>query len=115
MICTFDKTNRLVRLEKYNPRIETNRTADVSVGNPLTNDYIGQYGDRNITAGTDGALYIQRPGGMLLKMMTKSKDEFGLEKVPGAVLVFERNNHGKVISIKVSRDGVNWEIATKSP
>lgn len=112
MNITFDKTNQLVKLVKFAPKTVEANAVSPAVSSSQ-NDYTGQYGDRSITVGADGFLYIQRPGGMLLKMIEKTKDEFGLEKVPGAILVFERDGSGKVIRIKVSRDGANWEMADR--
>lgn len=75
--------------------------------------YTGQFGDRTVSA--DGnSLYIQRPGGMLLRMLPKSGDEFGLEAVAGATLKFGRDAAQKIISLQINKGDGQWEVAEKS-
>ncbi|MCF6130804.1 retropepsin-like aspartic protease [Flavobacterium wongokense] len=106
MNITFDMKNNLVRLVRFQPKLsETNSKND--------NEYTGKYGDRTITANDEGTLFIQRPNGMLMKMVARSKDGFGLEMVPNAAIVFERDSNNKIIAVKVSKgDGV-WERSAK--
>jgi hypothetical protein len=106
---SFDIEQALCRLEK----IVVNQKQSNDFSPISTNEYVGQYGDRTITLGEDNHLYIQRPGGMILKMIEKQKDTYGLEIVADALLVFERNANSKVVAIKVKR-GENWERAEKS-
>jgi Aspartyl protease len=113
MNITFYPGNNLVRLVKYEPeKME-------AAANSIVNEYAGKYGDRTITANEKGELFIQRsgpsggPAGMILKMIAKNKDEFGLEIVPGAVLKFERDASGKITAIHVTRGDGNWERAAK--
>lgn len=103
-IC-FDMENQLVRLVK----VEGTPT------NTISNEYAGIYGDRVISVGNDGSLYVQRPGGMLLKLVEKQRDRFGIDKAPPtAELVFERDASGKITGINVNRGDGKWEKASKS-
>ncbi|MGC4040232.1 MAG: retropepsin-like aspartic protease [Flavobacterium sp.] len=106
MNITFDQKNNLVKLTQFQPKTPENHLKP-------TNEYVGKYGDRTITANSDGILFIQRPNGMLMKMTAKAKDEFGLEMVPEAALVFERDSNNKIIALKVSRGNGNWERSNK--
>ncbi|HMR91828.1 MAG TPA: retropepsin-like aspartic protease [Chitinophagaceae bacterium] len=107
MNIVFDKKNSLVKLVKAEQRqVKSIIPAD-------GNEYTGQYGDRTITLGTDGNLYIQRPGGMLLKMTETKKDEYTLERVPGSVIMFVRNAARNITAIKVGRGDGNWETVGK--
>lgn len=83
-------------------------------GATAINEYAGQYGDRRITAEENGSIYIQRPGGRPIRLFPIGKDDFGLENISGARLTFERNNEGKIIALRVSRDGEHWERATRN-
>jgi hypothetical protein len=115
MNITFDRTNELVKLVKYTPRTAVLNAGVRSEVRSALSEYTGQYGDRSVTAGTDGSLYIQRPNGMLLKMVQANKDEFSLEQVKEAAFVFIRNTAGIVSGIRISRDGgANWESVTKN-
>ncbi len=107
----FDLKHQLVKL------VRNEAAASSQSGSPATttpNEYAGQYGDRSIRPDANGSLYIQRPGGMPLKLLPKSKDEFGLENIAGASLKFERDNTGKIIALLVSRDGNHWERAVRN-
>lgn len=107
MNITLDMKNNLARLVKFEKKAAT------AGGNTLS-EYAGNYeGGRTISVGEDGNLYVQRPGGMLLKMTRKSADTYTLEMAPGAEMVFERNAAGKVIALKVTRGDGNWETARK--
>lgn len=104
MNIVFDMENNLIGLTKYEPKPKTFND----------NEYTGIYGDRNISVGPDGNLYVQRPGGILLKMILKEKDNYGLEIVPGAEIVFIRDKNNKVNSLKVKRPDGEWEIAERN-
>lgn len=106
MNITFDQKNGLVRLIKFEPQVAASKLGTV-------NEYAGKYGDRTITANNDGTLSIQRPGGMPMKMTAKAKDEFSLEMVPNALIVFERDSNKKIIAVKVSKGDGNWETSSK--
>lgn len=107
---TIDVSGKLMKFEKYNKQKRELASSGSSV-----NEYTGGYeGGRQVTTGTDGFLYIQRPNGIKLKMIVKAKDEFTLEAVPSAVIKFLRNEAGKVMGVKVSRDnGTTWEEAKR--
>jgi len=107
MNITFDVASRLMKLEKASV------SSPVS-GNKELNEFAGKYeGDRTVTVGTDGSLYIQRGGGKILKMMKKSADEFKLDEVPDAVISFVRTN-GRIAALRASRDnGATWEESKK--
>lgn len=104
MNIVFDLKNNLMALSKF----------EMKPQNTSTNEYTGIYGDRNITVGPDGNLYVQRPGGMLLKMILREKDNYGLEIVPGAEIVFIRDKSNKVNSLKVKRPDGQWEVAERN-
>lgn len=110
---TFDVTQQLLKLEK----IAVPGVAEQAERSSLpASDFAGEYGnDRTITIGNDNGLYLtRRPNGQALKMLPKSTDQFGLEIVPEAVLVFERDAGGRIRSMKVSRDkGTTWEVFQK--
>ena len=108
---TFDLTNKLMQIEKF---ISTPGAAS-STSNKL-HEYTGRYeGERVVSLGEDGFLYIQRGGGTTLKMIEKKPGEFYLEAVAHAVLVFERDATGNVIAIKTSRDdGKIWEVSNRN-
>ncbi len=109
MNCTFDPSNRLMKLEKF-----VHQPAAV-VSNVRYQDLTGSYeGGRTISLAADGSLYIKRLAGTALKMVATKTDEFGLEIVPQAALRFVRNENGQVIAVSVSaNDGVTWESAKK--
>lgn len=108
MNITFDMARNKIRL------VKNNRTAQKATV-AATNDYAGQYGDRTITKDDNGTLYLQRPGGMPLKMLEKKKDEFGLAVAATAVIQFERDKENRIIAIKISRDnGSSWERVEKN-
>lgn len=104
MNIVFDLKNNLMSLTKFEMKPQSTSTSE----------YAGMYGDRNISVGPDGNLYVQRPGGMLLKMILKEKDNYGLEIVPGAEIVFIRDKSNKVNSLKVKRPDGQWEVAERN-
>lgn len=112
-ILTFDQKNKRVRLERHELPGTVEKTTPVATAPVLElKDYPGLYGERAITL-EDGALFIQRPGGMKLKMSPVAKDEFSLERVPEARLKFVRSEKGSVTELHVlSRDG-QWEKIPK--
>jgi hypothetical protein len=77
-------------------------------------EYAGQYGDRKIGIDSQGVLFIQRPGGLELKMISKGNNEFSLEMVPGALINFERNSNGKIVAVKVLNQQGGWEKSLKN-
>lgn len=106
---TFDQKNKRLKLERTKPASETGSTAATQ----NAKDYIGTYGER-IVSEENGDLYIQRTGGMKLKLVNVSKDEFTLERVPGARLKFVREAaSGKVIEIQVLNPQGGWEKAAR--
>lgn len=118
MNITLDKSNSLVKLVKF-----TSSAAAPSAPTPAaanTNEYTGRYGDRTISLGKDGFLYLERaattpggPKGMLLKMIEKKKDEYTIEIAPGSAIIFLRNEQGKIYAMKVGRGDGNWETVQK--
>jgi len=76
-------------------------------------EYVGNYGDRNFSL-ENGALYIQRPGGPRLKMVSTEKDHFSLEAISAARFVFERDASGKIISVRVLNREGQWERSTRN-
>ena len=107
---SIDQKNQRIRFVKTQANSAVNAA---STAHSQLTEYTGTYGDRDITL-SEGALFIQRPGGMLLKMVPKTADEFTLEKVPQAVLKFERNPDKKIIAIKVLNQQGQWETAPKN-
>lgn len=107
MDIVFDLKNNLARVRMIN-------LSSAGSGLKGTNELTGKYGDRTITSDNEGNLYVQRPGGMLLKMVARAKDEFGLERVPGAILKFERDQSGNVVALLVSPSGQTWERVLRS-
>lgn len=107
-VLTFDQKNRRVQLTKTSAAI----TAKPSAAPETTNEYAGKYGDRTVSA-ENGDLYIQRPNGMKLKLVSVAKDEFTLEQVPAARLKFARDADGKIIEIQILTPAGVWEKATK--
>ncbi len=107
MDIAFDLKNNLARLKKVN-------LSSAGSGLNGSNELTGKYGDRTITSDNEGNLYVQRPGGMLLKMVARAKDEFGLERVPAAILKFERDQSGNVVALLVSASGQTWERVLRS-
>lgn len=110
MNVTFDMASKRMKLEKF---VMDRKGSSFSPAN--INEYTGNYeGDRTITMGGDGHLFIQRLEGTPLKMIEKKKDEYGLEIVPQAVLLFERDEKGNIMTLKTSRDnGATWETHKK--
>lgn len=76
-------------------------------------EYTGQYGDRTIAFDNEGCLYIQRPGGLRLKMIHKERDAFKLEIMPIASVVFLRGDDNTITGLKVSRGDGKWERASR--
>ena len=107
---TFDQKNSRVRLERGE--------AATAIAPPAGRDtasadgYTGRYGERTISErGAD--LFLQRTGGPALKMLRADKDEFTLDGIPQARVVFVRDESGSVVELQVlNRDGV-WEKARK--
>lgn len=101
-----------ITIDSKNKRIQFVKGAEPKKNEQLL-EYAGKYGDRTVTVDGD-FLYIQRPNGGVLKLLPKGKDEFTLEVVPDAVLVFERSADNKIKSIKVRKGDNLWETAEKS-
>lgn len=110
-----------ISIDQKNYRIQLDKKTAASTASTTNPDagklqeYTGTYGDRQITF-SEGALFVQRqPNGMPLKMVPKAADEFGLERVPEAILKFERNADKKIIALKVfnpQKDG--WETVPRN-
>ena len=107
---TFDQKNKRVRLK----RSELPKAAEpaASVVAQDFKDYSGKYGERTISVEGD-ALFLQRQGGMRLKMKAVGKDEFGLELVPEARIKFVRDDGGKVVAISILNRAGEWEKAAR--
>ncbi len=98
----------MVHMEKYEVKetpVRMDRTA--------LNKYTGQYGDRTIALDNEGFLYIQRPGGLRLRMLHKEKDAFKLYIMPIASVVFMRGEENSIIGLKVSKGDGKWEYAQR--
>jgi hypothetical protein len=106
----FDQKNKRVKLEK---KMWKEETPTQKLESSAFKDYVGQYGDRTISADNEN-LYIQRPNGQKLKMVALGKDEFTLEVVSSARIKFIRNEGGKVIEISVLNNSGAWETAKKN-
>jgi predicted aspartyl protease len=107
---TFDQKNKRLRLE----RRELPKAAEKSVVGSARDfkDYPGRYGARTVTLEGD-ALFLQREGGLKLKLMPVAKDEFALERFPEARIKFIRGEKGGVAELHVlNRDGA-WEKSPK--
>ncbi len=101
---TFDQKNKRVKLEKTKAIAGTKPFLQIE----NIKDYAGIYGDRTISD-ENASLYIQRPGGMKLKLLPVSKDEFTLEQAPNARIKFARDAAGKVIEIEVLAPSGKWD------
>lgn len=108
-VLTFDQKNKRVKLEKAKSVTETTKPL-ARIEN--VKDYVGIYGERTISDEA-GSLFIQRPGGMKLKMIALSKDEFTLEQSPTARIKFARDAGGKVSEIEVLTPAGVWEKIKK--
>lgn len=109
---SFDQKNKRLRLERT--KTENKQPGkEISASQDLR-EYVGQYGDRKIGINADGSLFIQRPGGMELTMISEKKDEFSLERVPAAIIIFERDNTGKITAIKALNQQGTWERSLKN-
>lgn len=105
MNLTFDLKNKLVKLVKFEPK---------ESGSNALSEYAGSYaGDRLITVDANAQLYIQRPGGMRLKMVLIKPDTYTVEKAPGAEMKFERDSSGKIVAVNVTRGDGKWERAAR--
>lgn len=98
-VLTFDQKNHRVKLFE-GPKTSETVTEKAPSGNSKTSDFVGQYGDRTISANGEDP-YIQRPNGMKLKMKRLSRDEFTLEQIPEAKFIFIRSETGKVVKVDV--------------
>jgi hypothetical protein len=108
---SIDQKNR--RISFIKTAIEKPSVTIVSASGKLK-EYAETYGEREVSL-VDGALHIQRPGGMLLKMIAKADDEFTLERVPQAILKFERDGGKKVTALRVFNPQNNtWETVSRS-
>jgi hypothetical protein len=97
-----------ISIDQRNHRIRFEKKEIIPPAEDLK-EYIGNYAERVISV-SDGFLHVQRPGDMLLKMIRKSGDEFSLERVPAAILKFERDADGKIIALNVFNPQQNaWE------
>lgn len=106
---TFDQRNKRVKLAqtiwKDEPAAAGNRDSALQ-------EYVGQYGDRTVSSDGEN-LFIQRPGGMRIKLLDVSKDEFEPEIAPGSRIEFIRDGSGKVVEIDVLTPSGVWEKAKR--
>ncbi len=109
---SIDQKNKRLRLDRTKTEdIHTKKQVSASLD---VQEYIGQYGDRKIGIDAQGALFIQRPGGRELMMISKGKDEFSLEMVPRALINFERDANGKIVAVKALNQQGGWEKSLKN-
>ncbi len=80
--------------------------------NSALEEYAGNYGERTVFLEEDG-LYLQRGAGSRLKMILVTKDEYSLEVVPQARIVFSRNEKGKIVSLKSLQPNGEWQTSNK--
>jgi len=112
---TIDQQNQRIQLLKLaeNASKPIAKPAALPVEGNRFSEYVGSYeGGRELSL-SDGTLFIQRPGGMLLKMIETAKDTFTLERVPQAVLHFERDEQRRVVALKVMNQQGAWEQAKR--
>ena len=106
---TFDQKNKRMKLARQAPVMNFAKPAVAFEGK----DYVGKYGEREISF--DGnALYLQREGGSKMKLAPTAKDEFTLELVPEARIVFVREQSGSVSEIRVLNRAGGWEISRRA-
>jgi hypothetical protein len=106
---TFDQKNKRMKLTRPAPAMDGAKTAMAFEGK----DYVGRYGEREISF--DGkSLYLQREGGSKMKLASTAKDEFTLELVPEARIVFVREQSGSVSELRVLNRAGGWETSRKS-
>ena len=109
---TFDQKNKRLQLKKGEPAKEV-----AAVSNPAGvpagfKDLVGVYGERTISF-ENGSLFLQRQGGMKLKLVAAAKDEFGLEMIPNARIKFVRGENGKVTELHILNRAGEWEKSKK--
>lgn len=112
---TIDQENQRIQLLKLaeNASKPIVVPAALPVEGNRFSEYVGSYeGGRELSL-SDGMLYIRRPGGMLLKMIETAKDTFTLERVPQAVLHFERDEQRRIVALKVMNQQGAWEQAKR--
>jgi predicted aspartyl protease len=108
----FDQKNKRIKLQRTKQAKENLSQPSAVPLTPILKDLVGKYGDRTIS-GKGSDLYIQRPNGMKLKLISLSKDEFTLEQVPAARIKFVRDEKGAVTGIQVLNAAGVWESAKK--
>lgn len=105
---TFDQKNKRLELKRTGAAEEKPSPAKLE----NSKDYVGTYGDRTVTE-DGGALYIQRPRGMRLKLASAARDEFTVEQLPAARIKFTRDAGGKIVEIQVLTAAGVWEKAAR--
>ncbi|HEX5708766.1 MAG TPA: aspartyl protease family protein [Pyrinomonadaceae bacterium] len=109
---TFDQKHKRVRLKRQETAKATEPSAAAVASSTVDardfKDYAGRYGERTVSA-ESGELFLQRQGGMKLKLIPAGADEFTLEKVPEARVKFVRSADGKVAAINVLNRAGEWE------
>ena len=114
---TIDQQNLRMRFEKGVEPIASDTKPDVKPGGQFA-EFAGTYGERRITAESDG-LYLQRlvgpqGAGPKLKLTQIRSGEFALEGETVVRFRFARDASGKVASLNIlNREGA-WETATRT-
>jgi hypothetical protein len=98
--------------DQKNHRLQMIKGPEAKVDVSLT-DFTGNYEGGRVISLSDGALYIKRLEGSLLKLIYKSKDEYGLNEAPAAVFQFQRDGNNKVIGFKLKNMQGEWETIKK--
>jgi hypothetical protein len=78
-------------------------------------DYVGAYGNRRVVL-DEGRLRLERidaSGQPKLFMVATADDEFTLERVPTALIQFERDSGGSVTGIRVRLPDGSWDTAPR--
>jgi hypothetical protein len=110
-VLTFDQKNKRLRLERRELPQAAAQTS-VSSNAVIYQDYPGRYGERTIIL-EDGILFLQRQGGVKLKLMPVGRDEFALERIPEARIKFVRSERGTVAELHVLNRAGEWEKSAK--
>ncbi len=111
---SIDAKSKTVKFIKGSSPVnpEVNPSTKANNSNSALKEYTGHYGERTVFLEDDG-LYLQRASGSRLKMVIKTKDEYSLEVVPQAHIVFVRNENGKIVSLKSLQPNGEWQTSNK--
>ena len=114
IIYDYSRKQMIVEPNKFfsEPFAVSSKAAGTDLSFAELQNYVGRYGERTISA-EDGVLFLQRQGGPKIKLITATKDEFTLERIPNARIKFVRDNSGKITELQVLNREGQWENSKK--